>query len=73
MSKTACINKPLVIKLLPKMTCEHVYLTQYSVMNVWLAAQVLSTTVSKVLSNYGRANAAGTAELCLILGNFSIP
>ena len=45
------------------MTCENVYLTQYSVMNVWLAAQVLSTTVSKVLSNYGRANAAGTAEL----------
>ena len=70
MSKTACINKPLVIKLLPKMTCEHVYLTQYSVMNVWLAAQVLSTTVSKVLSNYGPADAAGTAEFCLMFDKF---
>ena len=35
-------------------------------MNVRLAAQVLSTTVSKVLSNYGPADAAVTAEFCLI-------
>ena len=50
------------LQLLPKITYEHVYLTPYSVMNVRLAAQVLSTTVSKVLSNYGPADAAGTAE-----------
>ena len=37
-------------------------LTPYSVMNVRLAAQVLSTTVNKVLSNYGPAYAAGAAE-----------
>ena len=35
-------------------------------MNVRLAAQVLSTTVSKVLANYGPADAAGTAEFCLV-------
>ena len=37
-------------------------LTPYSVMNVRLAAPLLSTTVSKVLSNYGPAYAAGAAE-----------
>ena len=31
-------------------------------MNVRLAAQLLSTTVSKVLPNYGPADAAGTAQ-----------
>ena len=50
---------------LRKIIYEHAYLTPYSVMNVRLAAQVLSTTVSKVLSNYGPADAAGTAEFCL--------
>ena len=35
----------------------------FSVINVMLAAQVLSTTVSKVLSNYGPADSAGTAEV----------
>ena len=49
---------------------EHVYLTPYSVMNVRLAAQVLSTTVSKVLSNYGPADAAGTAEFCFMFDKF---
>ena len=58
------------LQLLPKITYEHVYLTPYSVMNVRLAAQVLSTTVSKVLSNYGPADAAGTAEFCLMFDKF---
>ena len=35
-------------------------------MNVILTAKVLSTTVSKVLSNYEPADAAGTAEFCLM-------
>ena len=39
-------------------------------MNVRLAAQVLSTTVSKVLSNYGPADAAETAEFCLMFDRF---
>ena len=60
------------LQLLPKITYENVYLTPYSVMNVRLAAQVLSTTVNKVLPNYGPAGAAGTAEFCLILINLLI-
>ena len=41
------------LHLLPKITYEHIKLTSYSIMNVKLAAQVLSSTVSKIfLSNY---------------------
>ena len=50
--------------LLPDITYECVYLTQYSVMNVKLAVQVSSTTVSKVLSNYGPADSDGATEFC---------
>ena len=39
-------------------------------MNVRFAAQVLSTTVRKVLPNYGPADAAGTAEFCLMSDKF---
>ena len=39
-------------------------------MNVRLAAQVLRTTVSKVFSNYGPADAAGAAEFCLMFEKF---
>ena len=39
-------------------------------MNVRLAAQVLSATVSKVLSNNGPGDAAGTAEFCLMFDKF---
>ena len=54
------------LQLLPKIRYEHVYLTPYPVMNVRLAAQVLSTPFSKVLSNYEPADAAKTAEFCLM-------
>ena len=39
-------------------------------MYVRLAAQVLSRTVSEVLSNYGPADADGTAEFCLMFDKF---
>ena len=39
-------------------------------MNVRLVAEVISTTVSKVLSNYGPADTAGTAEFCLMFDKF---
>ena len=58
------------LQLLPKITYEHVYLTPYQVVNVRLAAQMLSTTASKVLSNYGPADATGTAEFCLMFDKF---
>ena len=39
-------------------------------MNIKLAAQVLSFTVSKVLSKYGPAEAAGTAKFCPLMDMF---
>ena len=58
------------LQLLPKTTHEHVYLTPNSVMNVRLAAQVLSTIVRKVLSNYGSVDAAGTPKVCLMFDKY---
>ena len=39
-------------------------------MNVRLVAEVISTTVGKVLSNYGPADTAGTDEFCLMFDKF---
>ena len=58
------------LQLLPKLTNEHVKLTPYSVMNVKLAAQVLSSSVSKFLENFGPADATGTAEFCSLMATF---
>eukprot|EP00794_Sanderia_malayensis_P012424 gene12424-13709_t len=60
------------LKLLPKLTHEHVNLTPYSVMNVLLAVQVLSSSVSKVLQNFYPATTHATAELCECMDSFSI-
>ena len=43
------------LKFVPKLTCDHINLTPYSVMRVNLAAQVLSDTVGN----------AETANFCL--------
>ena len=45
-------------------------LNPYSIMNVKLAAQVLSSTVSKTLTSYGPPEAAGTATFCLLMDSF---
>ena len=42
----------------------------HSIMNVKLAAQVLSSTVSKILTSYGPLEAAGTAKFCLLIDGF---
>ena len=39
-------------------------------MNVKLAAQVLSSTVSKTLTSYGPPKAAVTAKFCLLMDSF---
>ena len=39
-------------------------------MNIKLAAQVLSSTVSKVLLKYGTPAAAGTAKFCSLMNMF---
>lgn len=49
------------LHLLPNLTDEHINFTPYSVMNVRLAAQVLSTSVSTILKTYRPADAGETA------------
>ena len=39
------------LKFVPKLTCDHIHLTPYSVMRVNLAVQVLSDTVGNVLKS----------------------
>ena len=58
------------LKLVPKKKYEHINLTPYSVMNVKLAAQVLSETVGKVLLVTGSAEVAATANLYLMMDKF---
>ena len=54
----------------PKLTPEHIKLTPYSIMNVKLAAQVLSSRVSKIVSTYGPPTSQGTANFCLLMDTF---
>ena len=51
---------------LRKIAYEHVCLTTQSVLIIRIAVQGFSLTVSKVLSNYGQEDAAGTAKFCLM-------
>ena len=45
-------DRQCMLRKMPKLTNEHVYLTSYSKMHVNLATQVLSETVSKVMMAY---------------------
>eukprot|EP00794_Sanderia_malayensis_P013209 gene13209-14561_t len=58
------------LKLMPKLTNDHINLTPFSTMRVHLAVQVLSTTVANVLKVYGPGDAKGTAEFCQKLDMF---
>ena len=58
------------LHLLPKLTEDHLNLSSYSVMNVKLAVQVLSSTVSKVLESFGLTESAGTANFCRMMDLF---
>ncbi|PFX29941.1 hypothetical protein AWC38_SpisGene5248 [Stylophora pistillata] len=58
------------LKLLPKLTYEHINLNAYSVMRVNLAAQVLSSTMAAVLKAFVPPEAAGTAKLCEMVDGF---
>ena len=55
------------IHILPKLCMEHIKLTPYSTINVKLAAQVLSYTVSKVLLKYEPPE---TAKFCSLIDMF---
>ena len=58
------------LKLLPRLSYEHVNLTPYSVMRVNLAAQVLSASVAAVLKTFGPPETAATAKLCEMVDSF---
>ena len=58
------------VKLLPRLSYEHIKLTSYSVMRVSLAAQILSASVSSVLYEYGSHAESGTAKFCEMFDKF---
>ena len=58
------------LHLVPKITNDHIGFSSYSVMNVRLAAQVLSESVFKALTTCGPPEAIGTAVFCRMLDHF---
>ena len=58
------------VRKMPKLTNEHVYLNFYSKMHVNLAAQVMSTTVSKVMMAYGPSTCSEKAKFISIIDKF---
>ena len=58
------------LRLVPKITPEHINLTPFSVMNVKLAAQVLSTSVSVALQTFAPPEALETAKFCEMMDKY---
>ena len=58
------------LKLLPRITFDHIKLSSYSTMRVNLAAQVLSATVASVIRSFGSSDATQTAKLCEMVDFF---
>ena len=58
------------LRLLPKLTPDHIYLTSYSKMTVRYAAQVLSSSVGNVLLEFGSKDCIETAKYCLLVDQF---
>ena len=58
------------LQLCPKITTEHIQLTPFSLVNVRLAAQVLSSSVSIALKSFDPQEAAGTALYFEIFDKF---
>ena len=52
------------LHLVPKLTNDHINLTSFSVMNVRLAAEVLSGSVYQALQTFGPSEAGATAKDC---------
>ena len=52
------------LKLLPRITYDHIKLNSYSTMRVDMAAQVLSATVSAVMKSFSPPDTAATPKLC---------
>ena len=72
-SHIACLyyeNLESGLKLVNKLTSDHINLTSYAVMRVNLAAQVLSETAVNVLNNFGPEEAVGTRQFLITGDNF---
>lgn len=68
---TRLVDDELALKLLPKLSTEHVKLNSYSSMRVRLATQILSDSVGKVLTNSNYySDTYATGELCLMMDKF---
>eukprot|EP00795_Rhopilema_esculentum_P004986 gene4986-21354_t len=63
-------DRKCMVRKLPKLTNEHIYLNPYSKMRVNLAAQVMSETVGKVMVEYGPTQASATANYILMIDKF---
>ena len=59
-----------MVRTMPKLTNEHVYLTSYSKMRVNLATQVLSETVSNIMMAYSSSETQETATFLLMMDKF---
>ena len=55
---------------LPHLTYDHIRLNSYSIMNVRLAAPVLSDRTAKALAKYGGDEAEETANFCSMMDKF---
>ena len=58
------------VRKMPKLTNEHIYLNPYFKMRMNLAAQVMSTTVSKVMMAHGPSTCSETAKFISIIDKF---
>ena len=58
------------LKMLTKLTNDHMNLTPYSVMRGRLGVQVLIQTVCTCLNNFGPPEAAGAAKFCIMVDKF---
>ena len=54
----------------PNLTNDHISLNAYSIMNVKLAAQILSTTVGNTILDFGPDEAKETGNFCLLMDSF---
>ena len=55
-------DRSIGLHILRKLTYDHTKLTPYSIMDVTLAAQVLNSTVSRILYQYGPPEASGLQD-----------
>ena len=58
------------LKLVKKLTSDHINLISYSEMRVNLAAQVLSETIGNVLNNFGSEEAEVSGQFCIMMDKF---